>query len=205
MSNLTPLDKTLVQFAEARRPGVTEEIARGEVIIEPGRIPEAPVLRDATTKRLVKGSGQVSRANSPESMNRSRAAAEYRGKLYEMIPTDATPEQRLSFERLLDDLYDAANGSPQLVDCPHADCGKKHAYAFKKDAGTLYKIMSNLAGEALRTEESHKTEVRIEALMQLREQPVGLIGLTVEEAHERQQRAIREGVIDATWSEQDAD
>ena len=196
---MTDLDRQLITLAEERAPGAREKIDGGEWLIEPGRDPLAPVLRDAKTKRLVKGSGQMARANSPDAMNRAQAAGEYRGKFYELIPPDATPEVRHSFETLFDDLYDAAMGSPQMVECPHEGCHKRHAFAFKRDAGVLYKILENLVGPGLKTEESHKTETRLEVLIQLREQPVSLVMVDSETVMATKQRAIDEGVIEASW------
>ena len=67
-------------------------------------------------------------------------------------------KQIISLKEIIDALWDAANGSPQYIECPHPELHQgrdivslRHVVAFKKDPNALFKLYENLVGKATET------------------------------------------------------
>lgn len=80
--------------------------------------------------------------------------------------------QIISLKEIIDALWDACNGSPQLIDCPHPELhyGKnatelKHVVAFKKDANSLFKLYENLVGRATETTDINVNQTALVKLL----------------------------------------
>ena len=73
------------------------------------------------------------------------------------------PNAIISFRELVETLIEACQGSPQQVTCPA--CGDKNLFAFKKDAGTLFKLYENLKGKARETQDINVTGQHLVAVM----------------------------------------
>ena len=165
------MDQDLMQYVN---PVLVERVLAGELEISDPKTwysPDKAVIRDATTKGLVKGSGKVKGSKSP--VEASRESAFKRRRSYHELaeryvnPDDErNPEAIISFKELMDTLINAANGSPQEVECPHPECAEKHhVVAFKKDGATLFKIYENLKGKAKETQEVNMNSKHLVAIL----------------------------------------
>lgn len=130
-----------------------DDIRAGELEVLPGQRGK-PVVRRADNKRIVKGSGRPLRANDPAHVGTVTAykrSNSYREAMETLIPMFPTADARKSFEGMIDLMWEAAEGSPQQVECMH--CGKKSAWAFKKDGALLFKMIELLSGKARETKD----------------------------------------------------
>ncbi len=180
----------------------------GELEVLVGQHRGKPVVRSAATKRLVKGSGRYPRANDAAATSKETAfkrTRSYREAMEQVIaPLRAeNPKAAHSLDELVDLAIEAAEGSPQLIQCPHEDCRKKHAVAFKKEGQTAFKLIELMAGKAKETIEANVNvkEEKLEFLMSVRDVPVGVFAVSEEEAAERRKQLLDDGVIDADWLE----
>lgn len=139
-----------------------DKVESGEILVsspETWHSPDKPVLRDAVTHRLTKGSGRIKGSKDIAIASKETAFQRrkgYRHLIEEYIPPSDlkdTPNAIISFRELIDNLVDACSGSPQMVSCQHEGCSEKHLVAFKKDPNVLFKLYENLAGKAKETSE----------------------------------------------------
>lgn len=122
---------------------------------------DKPVIVDAHDNHIKYG--RYSTANNPTVVSRQTAYKRKRGyKEMQAVYIGAEPgeheKQIISLKEVIDALWDAANGSPQYIDCPHPElhtgrdvAGLKHVVAFKKDPNALFKLYENLVGKATET------------------------------------------------------
>ena len=167
-----------------------------------------PVVLDASG-HIVAGSGRYPNANDPAEVGRKSAfkrSRKYRELLEAFVGDD--PEAKYQFEHLVDLAFEAANGSPQLIDCPHPSiCPEKktrHVVAFKRDGQLIFKLLELLVGKAKETVETTHDERRLEVLVDARSQPVGVFDIDPREAAERREQLMNEGVVEADWFEAEA-
>lgn len=155
------IEEIIELVPERLKPGVLD----GSLIIRPQSMwwsEDKPVIVDADTKRLKHG--RYATANDPALISKQSAYKRKRGyKEMQSIYIGAEPgetlEQITSLKEIIENLLDAANGSPQevKVECPHPDIcpygGGKHVttFAFKKDANAIFKLYENIVGKAAET------------------------------------------------------
>jgi hypothetical protein len=180
----------------------------GEFDVFVGQKADKPVVIDAKTKRLMKGSGRYPKANDPAEVGKVTAfklTKTYREALE--MAVSLGPDGKRTFEQVLDDFFRACEGSPQTVDCPHPEMHGhksggpvKHIVAFKADPNAMFKMIELLAGKA---RETHEVSGQLEHLHRLLDErhPVQLIGRgqAPGEAAERKRQLIEQGVIEEGW------
>lgn len=107
--------------------------------------------------------GRYATANNPAILGKTSAYKRKRAyremkEIYIGSEPGEHRDQIISLKEIIDALWDAANGSPQEVDCPHPElhtgrdiAGLRHVIAFKKDPNALFKLYENLVGRANET------------------------------------------------------
>jgi hypothetical protein len=133
---------------EALDPETRELVEGGDIIITEIGQNGRPVLIDATTKQFVTGTGRPKAANDIGEIAKQTAFKRtnaYR-EAWESMFAIGGPEGARSFSDLVDTLWWAAQGAPQLADCHHAGCGRKHLSVLKPDAKVLMQMVDNLVG-----------------------------------------------------------
>lgn len=137
---------------------------------------EKPVIVDAITKKLK--SGRYSTANDLGVVSKQTAYKRKRGyKEMQAVYIGSEPgeheKQIISLKEIIDALWDAANGSPQQIECPHPELhtGRdiatlKHVVAFKKDPNALFKLYENLVGKATETTDINVNQNTLVRLLQ---------------------------------------
>ena len=90
-----------------------------------------------------------------------RETASYREAFEALLPADADVSARGSLAWWFDQAWEAAEGSPQTIECPHPELhqvGKSHAskpvkhiVAFKKEANLIFKMIELAVGKAQAT------------------------------------------------------
>ena len=117
--------------------------------------------------------------------------------------------RRMTFEGVIDLVYDAITGSREVqVDCPHPDLCDQPEHTISvavsdPDPKLLFQVVENLVGKAKETIDVNIAETRIEILMAVRDQPLGIFEMTPEEAALRQKTMMDEGIVDPTWYDPD--
>lgn len=167
----------------------------------PGQNPLKPVIREMETGRIVAGSGRYPKANNPAAVGAASAwkrSKSYREALEKAI-TYEDEEARFSLERLIEDAFDAAEGSPQTVKCPH--CRKDGLVAFKKDGNLIFKLIELLVGKAPQTiEVKGDINLKLQEVMNAR-QEAAVIYMPKEEWEARERRLMEAGIINPQWLE----
>jgi hypothetical protein len=162
---------------EAAPDDLQDAIREGRLEVLPGQKGK-PVVRDAQTKRIVKGSGRPLRANDPASVG-SKAAVRrsnsYREAVEQMISLIPGGEGKKTFEDLFDVLWDAIEGSPQTLECK--SCGEKNVYYMKKDAATAFKLYENLVGKARETKDINVEGTQLTQILERRTVDVHVHGV----------------------------
>jgi hypothetical protein len=133
---------------EALDPETRELVEGGDILITEIGQNGRPVLIDATTKQFVTGTGRPQNANDIGQIAKETAFKRtnaYR-EAWESMFAIGGPEGARSFSDLVDTLWWAAQGAPQLADCHHAGCGRKHLAVLKPDAKVLMQMVDNLVG-----------------------------------------------------------
>jgi len=162
----------------------------GPYIIRPGASADKPVIVDATTKRMVKGSGRLPKGNDPVLTGKATAykqTKEYRQAFEEMFPAGGDVDERGSLAWWFDQAWAAAEGSPQYVECPHTECKQKHVVAMKKDGGLIFKMIELAVGRAPQTVNVNSKHEEIVKALEYRVYDVTLHGIGADEADERHQ------------------
>ncbi len=130
-------------------PDLKEKVEEGTYSVYPGQNPEKPVVLDEKG-RLVKGSGRWPNANDPAwtgKVSGYKKSKSYREALETLVPLEGDEQTRGSFAWWIEQGMQAAEGSPQRIECP-CGCEYKGIYAFKKDAQMIFKIIELLHGKA---------------------------------------------------------
>lgn len=143
-----------------------EKVRVGPIEVLEGHDPNKPVIRTADTKRTLPGSGRMKRKPKPDpSLLPATAPADYRNSVsyreaFEaLLPADADASVRGSLAWWFDQAWQAAEGSPQMVECPHPELHRegsrtqpiKHLIAFKKEANLIFKMVELAVGKAQAT------------------------------------------------------
>lgn len=169
--------------------------------VMPGQNALKPVIREIESGRVVAGSGRYPMANNIGAIGAATAykrSKSYREAIESLIPFEDS-DARFSVERLIDDAFDAAEGSPQTVRCPH--CNKDGVVAFKKDGNLIFKLIELLVGKAPQTiEVKADISARLAEVMNAR-QDAKVIHMTREQWEARETRLIADGTIDPEWLE----
>jgi hypothetical protein len=201
----------LANLPETMKAGVKEvELETGEVVlinplgilrVSPGQNPNKPMVRDMTNGRLVRGSGRHPRANDAAAVSRRssyKRSKSYREAIERAIPYE-NPEARYSLEKLIDAAFNAADGSPQYVQCE--GCGKHQVKVLKQDGNLIFKLIELLVGSAPKTIElSGGVDLRIQEIMS-GQKPFEVWDISQEEVDQRTKLLLEEGVIEAEWLE----
>lgn len=151
----------------------------GDVEVLKGRTPDdKPMVRNAKTKRRLQGSGrygppealevedgfedlptpkQALLATKPDNF---RETVSYREAFEVLFPAGGDIGDRGSLAWWFDQAWSAAEGSPQLIECPHPETHKdrsprtgplKHVVAFKKEPNLIFKMIELAVGKAQQT------------------------------------------------------
>lgn len=167
----------------------------------PGQNPLKPVIRTSEDGRVVAGSGRYPMANNIGAIGAATAwkrSKTYREAIEKIIPFE-DPDARFTLERLVEDAFDAAEGSPQQVKCPH--CGKVGITAFKKDGQLIFKLIELVVGQAPKTVEiKGDISVKLQEVMNARDD-AAVITMSKEEWEGREARLLASGVLKPEWLE----
>lgn len=163
------------------------KVIAGELQVFEGQNPEKPVILD-TAGKLVKGSGRYPKANDPAEIGKQygyKNSRNYNDAIKMLIPIDGPAEQKGSFAWLVNQGFEAAEGSPQIINCP--ECGHSGIKVFKKDSNAIIKLIELVHGRA---KESQEINVKSEQLIGILDTRIpfdqlSVHSLTVEEIEER--------------------
>ena len=143
-----------------------EGVLDGTYFIQPPSMwwsADKPVIIGSTDGRIKHG--RYSTANNPAIIGKTTAYKRKKGyQEMQSVYIGAEPgeheKQIISLKEIIDALWDAANGSPQFIECPHPELHEgrdfsslRHVVAFKKDPNALFKLYENLVGKATETSE----------------------------------------------------
>lgn len=166
-------------------------VIAGELEIVEGQNPLRPVIRDAMSKALVKGSGRYPKAIDAGRMSRLTAhkrTTSYRQMLEQLWPTEGDENVPRSLAWVSKQAALAAEGSPQNVTCP--ECGHRYNHAFKKDGLLLFKILELLTGKARETQDVNIKSESLVAVLNAREPVRDVIVHSIDPEIERERREI---------------
>lgn len=169
----------------------------GPVEVMPGIQPDKPVIRDARTKHLLPGSGRHRpKEKEPEKavtpVSDYRKSIQYREAFEQLFPAGGDPDERGSLAWWFDKAWMAAEGSPQLVACPHPEMHQdkksgpiNHVHAFKLDGALIFKMIELAVGKASQSININAREEKIVKALEYRVYDVNLNGISDSEASER--------------------
>ena len=177
-------------------PLLTEELqeraARGEVIVSQGKNPNKPVVRDAVTGTIVKGSGRPPKANDIGLISKKTAykrTRTYNEWFNSFIPAtkQENPEALTSLEELIEAAAQVARGWNSYTDTRCPECEHKFTVETVKppDAKVLTFLIERAVGKAKETTEIN---IRSEQLIQMLHDDshiVEVIDITPEQRAER--------------------
>lgn len=173
---------------------------------------DKPLLRNKYTKRRFKGSGRFGPSygvktedalvlpvdkpnallNKPQDF---RQTLSYREAFEQLFPAGGDINDRGSLSWWFDQAWEAAEGSPQLVECPHPELHKegarlskkpiKHVVAFKKEANLIFKMIELAVGKAQSTVNVNVNEKKLVESLEHRVIDVRLQSLDVDGVHSR--------------------
>ena len=148
-----PKRKNHPELLELLNPELREKVEKEGWSCYEGQNPAKPVVLDEYG-RIAKGSGRWPNANDPGLMGKLtgyKKSETYRQALETLVPMDGDENRRGSFAWWLQQGMEAAEGSPQRVQCNA--CGKPQVVAFKKDGNLIFKIVELLSGKAKETQD----------------------------------------------------
>lgn len=170
----------------------------GPLEIFEGANPDKPVIRDKDTKRTVKGSGPMKRHSKeelnpvlPSTTDSYRNSMSYREAFERLLPADADVNVRGSLAWWFDQAWQAAEGSPQMVDCPHPELHAhskqpiKHLVAMKKDGQLVFKMLELAVGKAQQTVNVNTNERKLIESLEHRVVEIKLQGFDVADTDAR--------------------
>jgi hypothetical protein len=151
----------------------------GETEVLQGRtLSEPPLVRHYKTKKRYKGSGRygpppehvrdlglpptlLQQVALERTSKNYRETASYREAFEALLPANADIAERGSLAWWFDQAWEAAEGSPQVIECPHPELHTsgashgakplKHIVAFKKEANLIFKMIELAVGKAQQT------------------------------------------------------
>ena len=164
-------------------PELRARVESGELLILPGQNPEKPVLRDAATGRLVKGSGRAPKANDlgviakTTAYKRTRSFTEW---FDAFIPStrDQAPNAIISLEELIKTAAEVAQGYEELlaITCPECKHQFQKTHRSKPDAKLLAFLIERRVGKAKETQE---ISIRSEQIVQMLNDPTPITTVEV--------------------------
>lgn len=202
---------------------------RGELLVSQGQSPSKPVLRDAATGALAKGTGRAPKAGDPIKASQAAAMVSYRkSKNYQealdlLMSVDAGPEVKGSFAWLYERAVWAAQGAPQEVKtvCPHwypvdedgePSDGKAHdeppcqdpdhtkrVIVQRPDGQLIFKLLELKHGRAKETVEVTGTVSVFAEILETRETPLLVYDVSPSEQSERE--AVVDSVLEGVFRE----
>lgn len=171
----------------------------GPIEVMPGMSPDKPVIRDGSTKRLMEGSGRHARKTAEVGLPKAvvpvsdhRKSVQYREAFEQLFPAGGDPDERGSLAWWFDKAWLAAEGSPQLVECPHPEMHEhrgqgpaRHIVAFKHDGSLIFKMIELAVGKASQTVTINAREEKLVEVLEHRTVDVNIHGLMPSEVSER--------------------
>lgn len=176
---------------------------------------DKPLLRNKNSKLRFKGSGRFGPSygkapvvladpvtgivpEAPKTMNKPadfRQTLSYREAFEQLFPAGGDINDRGSLSWWFDQAWEAAEGSPQLVECPHPELHKegakhakrpiKHVVAFKKEANLIFKMIELAVGKAQSTVNVNVNEKKLVESLEHRVIDVRLQSLDVDGVNSR--------------------
>lgn len=169
------VEEILDLIPDRLKPGVLD----GSLAVKPQSMwysEDKPVIVGAHDNHIKHG--RYITANNPGTISKQTAYKRRRGyREMQQIYIGAEPgeheKQIISLKEIIDALWEAANGSPQLVKCPHPELHPpgsriplEHVVAFKKDPNALFKLYENTVGKATETTEVNVNQTTLVKLLQ---------------------------------------
>lgn len=204
----------------------------GEIEVLKGRtLADKPLIRHKDTKRRLKGSGRFGppEANEPEEETTDpfpltprqellltkpdnfRETLSYREAFEQLFPAGGDVSERGSLAWWFDQAWSAAEGSPQLIECPHPELHKsgqsqgskplKHIVAFKKEPNLIFKMIELAVGKASQTLNVNVNEKKLVESLEHRVVDVNLQGFDVSGVESRLNLIKSFGYIDGDVKE----
>jgi hypothetical protein len=169
------------------------------------------VIVDAFTGRWVKGSARPANANDAAQVGREtsfKRTNRFR-EAWQSVFGLAGEDGAIGFDALVEKLWWAVQGAPQLAECYHEGCNKKHLGVVKPDAKVLFQMAESLIGRMQQVEIGGTLD-HLHQLLQVQpgdQEGVGFYAINPkgeDSPEERKRILIDEGVIDAEWFEEEA-
>mgnify|MGYP001585791523 CR=1 FL=1 len=137
---------------------VRERVAVGELLVFPGQKPEKPVLRDAVTGALVKGTGLTPKHNDMALVSQKGAYKRrkgYREDFEIAVPADDNPKVVGSVGWIIAQLHKAIEGVMETIKVTCEECGHKQTVdAYRKvDSFAAIKLLELAHGRARETQD----------------------------------------------------
>lgn len=169
------IDEIIDLVPDRLRAGVLD----GTLAVKPREMwydQEKPVVVNARTNHIQHG--RYITANNPAVVSRQSAYKRKKGyKEMQQVFIGTEPgeheKQIISLKEVVEALWDAANGSPQMIKCPHPELHPpgsrvplEHVVAFKKDPNALFKLYENLVGKATETSEINVNQSTLVRMLQ---------------------------------------
>lgn len=180
------------ELLEHLTPALREKVERGELLVFEGQRADKPVLRDAYSGKIVKGSGRPPKANDIALISRKTAFKRTRtfSEAFDaFIPSkrEDNPEAIISLEELIDYAAKVARGwhSYKDVDCPSCNHHFSVEMQNKPDAKLLSFLIERRVGKAKETMEINTRSEQIIAMLSDKTPVVEVIALTPKEKMER--------------------
>lgn len=176
-------------------------------IIEESGKQGGPVMIDANSGQFVKGTDQPSNANDigeiskKTAIKRTGAYREAWEKIFDLGGEDGAG----GFEALVEKLWWAVQGAPQLAECHHSGCGKKHMSVIKPDAKVMMQMVESFVGRKQIQEHTGEIEHLHELLQGGKsDEPVTLWQLDPrggDSPEDRKRILLEDGTVNEEWFE----
>ena len=175
---------------------------QGALEVRPGQNPDKPVVVDAKTKSLVKGSGRFPKANDPATTGKKAAVRRsFREALEASVSID--PEDTagvVTFEALMTTFVEAVQGTATMAECRHEGCGERHSVENRPNPAMAFKLIEALAGRAPVTVNTNNRHAHlVKMLGEDEDVPFEVFGFTPDEEAARRQAMVDQGLIDPSW------
>lgn len=166
-----------------------------------------PVMIDANNGRFVRGTDRPSNANDIGAIGKATAFKRtdaYRNA-WESIFDLAGEEGAGKFTELVEKLWWAVQGAPQLAECHHIGCGKKHLTVLKPDAKVMMQMVESFVGNKRQVEHTGEIDHLHELLQGGRsDEPVTLWQLDPhggDSPADRKRILLEDGTVEKDWFE----
>lgn len=181
-------------------------VEAGDIIITETGQGGRPVLVEADSKKFVKGTGRPQNANDIGAIGKATAfkrTSAYREAWEEFFALGGEEGAR-TFSDLVEKLWWAAQGAPQLAKCHHVGCGKMHLTVLKPDAKVLMQMVESFVGKRQQVEHTGGIE-HLHELLLGGGQPTGPVTVWTQDPRggdspdDRRQILIEDGTINKEW------